>query len=112
MFDMLTTVDIFVGISIVIVVVLIAFYFFIYGNVSQVFQNKIEQALYHWSQTDDKLADMSESWLETMYEEVEDILCYPETLYNETGEKLNNLADRLAFILYAEQQQEEEEITD
>jgi len=43
---------------------------------------------------------MSKSWLETMRNEVDGVLEYPEGLYDETYLKLSNLSERLYRILY------------
>lgn len=93
----------FVVVAGVAVVAIVAF-FLLRNSLTQEVQNKIDAALHTWSQTDEKLADMSLSWLDTMFVEVEDILNFhSHSLYKETWEKLDNLADRLAFIISAEE---------
>jgi len=61
-----------VGIGAVVIIALlgVAAVFLMDDEVSQTFQNKITAALHHWSQTDEELAKMSKSWLETMRNEV------------------------------------------
>ncbi len=90
-----------VGIGAVVIIALlgVAAVFLMDDEVSQTFQNKITAALHHWSQTDEELATMSRSWLETMYGEVVGILDHADELNEDTYKKAVSLHRRLFNIL-------------
>jgi len=94
-----------IGIIAVIILVLIAIaaVFLMDNGVSQEFQSKVTAGLHHWSQVDEELAKMSKDWLDTVHQEIDKVLDYPEYLYEETLVKLSDLSERLSRILEEEE---------
>jgi len=60
--------------------------------------NRVSKALQWWSQTDERLMQLGKGTASTLLGEIEELLRYPEYLFDETRERLENLRTRLRKV--------------